>query len=61
MKRDSYLFHIAKAFNTHPIVVILGPRQCGKKTLARMYANHLAEENYFDLEDIYDLERLETP
>ena len=64
MQRTHFLKRIAKAFQVHPIVAILGPRQCGKTTLARMYAhesNHLTKENYFDLEDLSDLERLATP
>ncbi|NGX53353.1 MAG: hypothetical protein K1000chlam4_00063 [Chlamydiae bacterium] len=64
MKRTLFLERISEAFSVHPIVAILGPRQCGKTTLARMYAaerNHLSEENYFDLEDLNDLGRLATP
>ena len=46
-----------------PIVALLGPRQCGKTTLARQLAKKYAipPENYFDLEDIEDLARLERP
>lgn len=64
MRRKSYLKRIDKAFKVHPIVAILGPRQCGKTTIAREHAkeyDYLPEENYFDLEDIYDLERLKNP
>lgn len=64
MNRQSFLKRIKKAFSIHPVVGIIGPRQCGKTTLARMYANHgngLPPENYFDLEDLEDLARLESP
>jgi len=64
MKRKHFLQIIKDAFKVHPVVAILGPRQCGKTTLARMYANEtttLPKENYFDLEDYYDLARLENP
>ena len=67
MERKSYLSLINKYFRTHPIVAILGPRQCGKTTLARMYSSSLTDftdfkrENYFDLEDPTDLQRLSTP
>ena len=63
MQRDNFLKCIDKAFETHPIVAILGPRQCGKTTLARMYAskNPVHQENYFDLEDLTDIERIKTP
>ena len=40
-----------------PVVAILGPRQCGKTTLARtMNADH-----YFDLENPQDAARLDQP
>jgi len=40
-----------------PVLAILGPRQCGKTTLARtMNADH-----YFDLENPQDIARLEQP
>jgi predicted AAA+ superfamily ATPase len=48
----------------HPIVAILGPRQCGKTNLAREYLKRFVPspiENYFDLEDPEDLARLENP
>ena len=64
MKRKHFLQIIKDAFKVHPIVAILGPRQCGKTTLAREYANETTsfpKENYFDLEDYYDLARLENP
>ncbi len=40
-----------------PVTALLGPRQCGKTTLAR----ELAAEHYFDLEDPRSLARLEQP
>lgn len=64
MKRPVYLERIRQAFKAHPIVALLGPRQCGKTTLARMYADQdhsLPPENYFDLEDLNDIERLKSP
>jgi uncharacterized protein len=46
-----------------PVVALLGPRQCGKTTLARSYFNELngGRLNYFDLEDPQDLARLDQP
>jgi predicted AAA+ superfamily ATPase len=51
------------AFKVTPIVALLGPRQCGKTTLAKQYVarEEVQEENYFDLEDPDDLVRLENP
>lgn len=43
-----------------PVVALLGPRQCGKTTLARMFARRQKCE-YFDLEDPTDLARLASP
>ncbi len=64
MQRPEYLDDIKRYFHSHPIVAILGPRQCGKTTLAKMYA-HLQPEfprsNYFDLESTVDVERLKNP
>lgn len=40
-----------------PVVAILGPRQCGKTTLARQ----IPFQHYFDLENPRDLARLENP
>jgi predicted AAA+ superfamily ATPase len=42
------------------VVVLTGPRQCGKTTLARQILSEQSV-NYFDLEDPADLERLVEP
>ena len=65
MKREHYINRIQKAFETHKIVALLGPRQCGKTTLANDYIQHehypLKAKNYFDLEKNTDLARLANP
>ena len=64
MNRPEVLSHIKKLQNTHPIVALLGPRQCGKTTIAKMYCKEFSSfpiENYFDLESTVDLRRLENP
>ncbi len=64
MDRPTFLKEIKRLFKTHPIVAILGPRQCGKTTVARMYCKEepaFPESNYFDLEAAIDLERLANP
>lgn len=51
---------IDDALRRNPIVVLTGPRQCGKTTLARELLS-AESENYFDLEDPASLARLEQP
>jgi uncharacterized protein len=41
------------------VTALLGPRQCGKTTLGRAFATR--PDAYFDLEDPFDLARLEAP
>ncbi len=64
MNRIAYLQQIIDAFKVTPIVALLGPRQCGKTTLARAYVASYPDlplANYFDLEDPDDLMRLSNP
>lgn len=64
MDRPIYIEKIEKAFRTHSIVALLGPRQCGKTTLSRIYVEkeHLGGKvHIFDLEDPADLMILENP
>ncbi len=63
MRRHLFLHQIAKYFDSHPIVGIVGPRQCGKTTLAREYIRNLRarQTHYFDLEDPEHLARLSNP
>jgi predicted AAA+ superfamily ATPase len=58
--RPDAIERIAAVFKVHPIAALLGPRQCGKTTLARMI---LEREpcTYFDLENPVDLRRLSAP
>ncbi len=44
----------------NPAVALLGPRQCGKTTLARMLSSGVPGD-YFDLENPADLARLSAP
>ena len=63
MKRPGFIQKVRRAFEVTPTVALLGPRQCGKTTLARAYiaewAPDLPAVNYFDLEDPTDLGRLD--
>lgn len=44
-----------------PVVAILGPRQCGKSTLARMMVPHYKNSVYLDLERPSDVRKLQDP
>ena len=66
MQRTKYLQKIDNAFDINPICAILGPRQCGKTTLANAYATAIQKQqhnhvHFFDLENPTDLARLENP
>jgi predicted AAA+ superfamily ATPase len=65
LERSYYNKLINNALDQFSIVAILGPRQCGKTTIARSYFNSQTlippQENYFDLEDPQDILRLENP
>ncbi|MCY3556968.1 MAG: ATP-binding protein [Gemmatimonadetes bacterium] len=58
--RPDLLTSISTALSRSPVALLLGPRQCGKTTLARQLVpyDHL---NYFDLEDPASLARLDEP
>lgn len=61
MDRPGFLHRIAQQFAIHPVVALLGPRQCGKTTLARMLAEAEGSVFRFDLEDPTDLALLAAP
>ncbi len=60
IQRTTILASLNGALGRSPVVVLAGPRQCGKTTLARLL---VPEEslNYFDLEDPASLARLDEP
>lgn len=58
--RGSLLEKIRKSLARSRIVVLTGPRQCGKTTLARQIVE-VDSVNYFDLEDPVSLARLDEP
>lgn len=60
LDRPHYSNLLDLSFRVHPGVALLGPRQCGKTTLARHYGAG-RESHHFDLENPVDLRRLEHP
>jgi len=48
LNRPDLLARIESRFRSNPVVLLLGPRQCGKTTLARQFARGRNAE-YFDL------------
>jgi uncharacterized protein len=60
IQRPAYLQQLNKALKRSPVTALLGPRQCGKTTLARMLQER-EKADYFDLESQPDLRRLQNP
>lgn len=60
INRPSYLEQLSTAVQRSPVTALLGPRQCGKTTLARMFGEGQGTV-YFDLESQPDLIRLQNP
>lgn len=58
--RPDAIERIAAVFKVHPVAALLGPRQCGKTTLARVISER-EPCSYFDLENPVDLRRLSAP
>src|SRR3989304_4710726 len=56
----AYLKQLTDALRRSPIVALLGPRQCGKTTLTRIFGGG-KEVLYLDLESQPDLRRLQNP
>ena len=60
--RETYVQTIRQRLLDNPIVSLLGPRQAGKTTLARLVAAKSADAvHFFDLESPSDLARLANP
>jgi predicted AAA+ superfamily ATPase len=57
--RPEYRKEIEESLSQFRVTALLGPRQCGKTTLARSFLSD--STSYFDLEDPLDLARLEAP
>lgn len=60
ISRSDLATEVDRALAKHPVVALVGPRQCGKTTLARTRLDPRSE-NYFDLERPADAQRLRDP
>ncbi len=62
MRRERWLQRVIQRLEGVPVVALVGPRQCGKTTLARAVARSWRaagqKVTFFDLEDPLDLSRL---
>ncbi len=64
IERNSYINDIKDAFEIFSVCAILGPRQCGKTTLAHSYIqqmNPAMPTFFYDLEDPVHLDQLKNP
>ena len=60
LDRPQRLDQICRALKRSRVVALIGPRQCGKTTLARLVVPS-DSANYFDLEDLVSLTQLAEP
>jgi predicted AAA+ superfamily ATPase len=60
IKRNQLVAAVHAALNRSRVVALIGPRQCGKTTIARDFVD-ADSINYFDLEDPLSLTRLNEP
>lgn len=59
IERQTLTSHVTGSIGNFRVTALLGPRQCGKTTLARSF--EVPRENHFDLEDPLDQARLQNP
>jgi predicted AAA+ superfamily ATPase len=60
IERDYTMNRLKRATGRSPVTALLGPRQCGKTTLARQLARQ-QESTFFDIESVPDQRRLQNP
>jgi predicted AAA+ superfamily ATPase len=60
IERRALRGRVQRSLRDNPVVALVGPRQCGKTTLAREIAGS-RRGTYFDLEDPVSLQRLAQP
>ena len=58
--RTRYLKQLKYLVANSPVTALLGPRQCGKTTLAKEFAKS-QKSHYFDLESTIDMNAMQNP
>ena len=62
VSRPQQLSEIIHNFNVAPVCALIGPRQCGKTTIAQKFSEqYQGAVHHFDLEDDRDLAKLQDP
>ncbi|MCP4976602.1 MAG: AAA family ATPase [Maribacter sp.] len=63
IQRTREMKFIKRHIRNNPVVALLGPRQCGKTTLAHQLSAKLASSSilFLDCEDHRDLAKLDNP
>ncbi|MEO1300761.1 MAG: AAA family ATPase [Bacteroidota bacterium] len=61
IERTHYVQQVSNALQHFPACALLGPRQCGKTTLALELKKHFEQVHHFDLEDPLDFAQFDTP
>ncbi len=60
ISRPFYIERVSEMLRVNPVAALIGPRQCGKTTLARMISQN-RKCTGFDLEDPADRQQLDAP
>ncbi|MEN0016065.1 MAG: ATP-binding protein [Bacteroidota bacterium] len=61
IERIHYVRQASNALQHFPACALLGPRQCGKTTLALELKKHFEQVHHFDLEDPLDFAQFDAP
>ncbi len=66
INRNYLINQLYRSLKVHSVIALLGPRQCGKTTLAKQYSSlkqdkSISTIHHFDLEDPDDLAKLDAP
>jgi len=62
IQRTHFFKAVSRAFDVTPVCALIGPRQCGKTTIAREISQTFpGNVHYFDLEDERDQNKMKDP